>query len=374
VAGSLATVHAGDRPVSHAWGQLETTRIIISPPAEYLNRDWGPKKSTRWFFPGVPADGLRRILTQSGLSAAQVDALAAAAQADASTGGFVVTPPHAVVGGLAPDARAKLYMQLGRSSLNHAQEAPFRFFGSSIDEWLPVPQVSRETRAVVDPLIYRVGDFMYFADLDYVRDEIDDVDELQSLLKRLLRHVTYVARLRLDEPSQLAEAAEYWGRGGRRTDIRPLLESLAESDGDASIDIAHLLPIFARQYLYRYPKTTSSDLARPLLANCLWTALNFFSEEPDPKYLDVNVAAQALRNDYYFVHDNLQLGDIVTFSNMQGHLHHVAVYIADDLVFGKNGTSPLAPWTLLPIAQVKGHYAAEFQDGWRVAYLRKNGM
>jgi hypothetical protein len=172
----------------------------------------------------------------------------------------------------------------------------------------------------------------------------------------------------------LTEFAVYWGRGGRRSDIIPVLESLVESDGDPSIDIAHLLPTFARQYLYRYPRTTSNDLAKPLLSNCLWTALNFFADEPDPRFLDVNIAAKSLREDYYFVHDGLQLGDIVTFSTPQGQLHHVAVYIADDLVFGKNGSSPLAPWTILPIAQIKGHYAVEFQDGWLVAYLRKKGM
>ena len=40
----------------------------------------------------------------------------------------------------------------------------------------------------------------------------------------------------------------------------------------------------------------------------------------------------------------------------------------------KNRVAARTGATLTSIEQVKGHYAAEFQDGWRVAYLRKNGM
>lgn len=36
------------------------------------------------------------------------------------------------------------------------------------------------------------------------------------------------------------------------------------------------LPALARNHLYRYPKLTAADLDKPLLANCLWSALNFF--------------------------------------------------------------------------------------------------
>jgi hypothetical protein len=34
----------------------------------------------------------------------------------------------------------------------------------------------------------------------------------------------------------------------------------------------------------------AEDLQRPLLANCLWTALNSFGDEPDPWYQDIAFA------------------------------------------------------------------------------------
>jgi hypothetical protein len=32
------------------------------------------------------------------------------------------------------------------------------------------------------------------------------------------------------------------------------------------------------------------------------------------------------------------------------------VYLADDLVFTKNGTTPMAPWTLMTVEGLEGYY------------------
>lgn len=356
------------------WGQLEFTRIVISPPAEYLTREWGPVHPFEWTFPAAKTGDVQAILTGAGMAGDVVRSLMAAARTDPRVSGIVLSPSAEVIRGLAPEVRASLYIRLARSEFNPAQNAAYRYAGSSVDEWLAGPAISASTRKLVDPLIYRHAGFMYFADLDLVRPLITDADELQRLVKRLLRQVTVVAKLRLRDLPRLNEVAEYWGRGGRRTDIRPLLESIAEGEGDASIDITHLLPTLARHLLYRYPKTTSADLAKPELANCFWTALNFFSEVPDDRFLDLAVSVDALKRNYYFVQDAFQLGDVVTFSNKDGQLFHVAVFIADNLLFTKNGSSVLSPWSLQSLEQLKGYYAAEFVDGARVSYLRRKDM
>ena len=73
---------------------------------------------------------------------------------------------------------------------------------------------------------------------------------------------------------------------------------------------------------------------------------------PDDRYLDVGFAMKALRDDYFLVHDRQQLGDIAVFSSRDMNVFHVAVYLAADLVFTKNGAFSLAPWTILPIDRI----------------------
>ena len=226
----------------------------------------------------------------------------------------------------------------------------------------------------MEPLIYRDGDIMHFADAEIVRARIPDTLERQRLAKALLRQSTMLVRLSVDKSSEIQELAEYWGRGGRSTDIRPLLESVAGADSsESSIDIVHLLPAFARNRLYRYPKLTAADLDNRTLANCLWSSLNFFAAVPDDRFLDLNASLASLRSDYHIVESNHQLGDVIALLDAEGDLFHVVVYLADDLVFTKNGTSPVSPWTIMPLQRVKDYYRVQ-SDNPRLIYHRRNDL
>jgi hypothetical protein len=335
----------------------------------------------------MTGDELEALLVSFGLTREDATRLRNNARAATPVPGLFVVPDPALVARLTPEVRAKVYLWLGRSALSGYTEAPinfdqvssYRFFGESIDEWLNAP-LSVDTRRLVEPYIYRQNGFMYFADIEQVRSRIGSADELQRLAKRLLRHSTLLVYLRVPADSsdeELDALAEYWGRGGRRTDLRPLFESLRSErpiDGlRRAIDVSHLLPPLAREHLYRYPRPSVGDLERPLLANCLWTVLNFFNTEPDDRYLDPAVSMTALKSDYYIVQDNFQLGDVVAFSDSRGTLVHVAVYLAGDLLFSKNGTTALSPWSILPLDRFKGHYV-EYADDWKITYHRRKDM
>jgi hypothetical protein len=368
---------------SGPWGELVVTPITISPPIEYVSRQWGELQASVWHFPPLTGDELETRLMSYGLSREDAVRLRGTARS-ASIGGVFVVPDAALVARLSPEVRGRLYLDLGKiavsagpdAPINFDQESSYRFRGDSIDSWLGGPGLSAETHALVNPYIYQQNGFLYFADIEQVRSRIPNADELQLLAKRLLRHATMLVQLRIPDTAQIGAIAEYWGRGGRRTDLQPLLESVARSSGGQSgglIDISHLLPTLARNHLYRYPRPSVEDLQRPLLANCLWTALNFFAPVPDARYLDPPTALATLKTDYYLVQDNFQLGDVVAFTDAKGELVHVAVYIAGDLLFSKNGTSALAPWSILPIEYLKGHYV-EHADDWRISYHRRNDM
>ena len=361
-------------PRGGPWGRLDLTPIIVSPPIEYVAADWNRgARGSEWRFPSVSRDMLQAFLTTSGFDASQVGRVMAAATPEASTGGLVVRPDAELVRSLSTEQRARLYNQLAKSPLNIDQANAFRFAGASPEAWLAGSLISPDTRQLLQPLIYRNGEYLLFADPALLLPAIDSPDERQRLAKVLLRQATLLVRLTVDDAARVPSLAEYWGRGGRATDVRPLLESLTNTRTDHSIDIVHLLPSFARNRLYRYPKPTTADDEKPLLANCLWTVLNFFRDVPDDRFLDVPTALETLRRDYYVVESDFRLGDVVALVDDDGDLFHAAVYLADDLVFTKNGTSPVAPWIIMPTGRLIAFYAHRSSDP-RLIYHRRSDL
>jgi hypothetical protein len=355
------------------WGSLTLSPIVISPPLEYVAADMGPIATPEWQFPQMSREMVASSLAGVGLSDDQVRQAIAASRPDARIAGTIVRPDAALVRKLSPEARERLYVTLAQSPLNFDQQQAYRFRGASADEWLRGSSISAETRQLVAPLVYRSGPFVHFADMETVRQQIDDTEQLQLLVKTLVRQATMLVRLQVEDVEDIDELAEYWGRGGRRMDIRPLLESVAGGGTDRFIDIVHLLPTMARNSLFRYPRPTTADLQRPILANCLWTALNFFGLEPDDRFLDVETALKALETEYYNVEHGYRLGDIVAFIDEDGDLFHVAVYLAEDLVFSKNGMSPMAPWVILELEDVKGYYLTHSTNP-KLIFHRRNDL
>ncbi|MFO7695141.1 MAG: hypothetical protein R6V57_18810 [Vicinamibacterales bacterium] len=356
------------------WGRLDVTTLVISPPLELVGNEWGrPDGAGKdWYFPETSSAAAEAFLASAGLSPGQLSVLMATARRDPGINGLVVTPGADLLRALPPEVRARLYVQLAGSALNVNQVHAFRFAGASAEDWLGRSLISPETRRIVEPLFYRRGGHLYFADTELVRQQIADPEELRRLAKTLLRQKT--SRVRLAVPSMLdvPGLVEYWGRGGRRTDIRPLLESISAAESDGTVDIVHLLPAFARDRLYRYPLLTALDLNRPALANCLWTALNFFSVVPDDRYLDVQAAIDHLQRDYYLVENGLELGDVIVLLDERGVIYHAVVHLADNLVFTKNGTSPMAPWVILPLDAVVDYYRLRSENPRLLHHRRKD--
>lgn len=356
---------------SGPWGRLTMSPLVVSPPIEYVSTQFDPVEPPVWRLPHVTVDELTAFLAATGMARPDIDSIRATARPDAAIKGVVASPDPGLLRRLDPAMRSRIYVTLGRTTQNPAHAHSYRFLGRSAEDWLGGSSIASRTRALVEPLIYANDGFLHFADLDLIRSELDP-EELLRLVKVLNRHATMAISLSIDDVAQVAAVAEYWGRGGRRTDVRPLLESIASRGPGGSIDIVHLLPAFGRDHLYRYPRITAADLDRPVIANCLWTALNFFSQEPDDRFLDVPHALDTLRRDYYIIEQNFQLGDIIAFVDREGDIFHAAVYLAGNLVFSKNGTSPLAPWTIMSIDQVEGFYDTRAEEPQRIVHRRKD--
>lgn len=355
---------------SGVWGELVRTRILIEPPDEFLAEDYTTPASVRWVFPGYPADALDRLWTAAGLTAMERRLLAGCTRVDPATGARLVVPPGEFVLGLSRSARTTIYNALAAFVENPAQQEPFRFRATTEEEWFDHSGLAPTTVATVRRLLYRRGTSLLFSDHDLVLPMLPNRAERLKLVKTLARKSTLLLQLRVTPDSDLEGLAAYWGRGPRRKDVGALLRSLARRPGDTLIDVAHLLPRFPRARLFTYP--TMADHAGDTNYDCHWTSLNFFNDAPDHRFADAAVVQATLENDYTVVDGPRELGDILVFFRADGKAIHSCVYVADDVVFTKNGSAQVMPWMLMDLPDVIAFYPSD--PPLRVRAFRHRGF
>lgn len=364
-----------DRTAFHSrpgpWGELQYSRLLIEPPAEFTTEfaaeNATPDQPVVWVFKNFSADSLAALWRTVGLSPEQIATLGQPGRTRAGNDAMLVTPPPDLILALSAETRTALYSVLAAFPENSAQHEPFRFRADSAEEWLGDSHLPGETVALVKRLLYRRGTSLLFSDHAVVLPRIGSPAERTQLVKTLARKATLLVKLRVTPASDLGTLSEYWGRGPRRKDVRALLESISHSPQGATIDIAHLMPKFARAHLFTYPEPAAGATAHH---DCHWTSLNFFSDQPDERFSDVNVVKQTLENDYAPVTDRPLLGDVLLFTRPDGEVVHSCVFIADDIVFTKNGSSEAMPWILMSLSDVVAFYPADPPLSLRV-YRRK---
>ena len=254
---------------------------------------------------------------------------------------------------LSPKARGQIYHTLARYPQNTEQDEAFRFPANQLDDWLDNPKLSAPLRDQVRQLMYSNGRLSFFADLHIVLKSIPTAEDRVQLIKTLSRESTLLIRLHVHPDSDIDALAAYWGVGGRAKDVRPILESLQDVGG-YTIDIAHLLPGFARRRIYTYPRPTDGPSATAM--DCHWTAVNFFRDQPDDRFLDRKAVLETIEKEYYPIYGNLGLGDLILFVKPGERLIHTAVYIADDIVYTKNGSATSQPWMFMKLDDLKDFY------------------
>jgi len=291
-------------------------------------------------------------------------------EVDLTDDGLIMRPTPEVVLGLDPAERAALYVLLAEYEDNRDQRLAFRFYGKSLDEWTQRSPLRQEIRALIEPLIYRYGDYLFFADLRMIESKLPSEQERLRLIKTLSSQRTYRVELELTATSNLDKLVAYWGRGGRANSVAPILESAIGADGSGSVDITYLLPSYARRKIYTYPVASEFDTTQ--VPDCHWTALNFFNDDPDDDILEATAIRRVLKEDYYRIFGNPKLGDLVLYLDARNSLIHSAVYIADDLLFTKNGVNLSQPWMLTKIGEMKGFYPRH--KGLEVRYYRRKDI
>jgi hypothetical protein len=177
------------------------------------------------------------------------------------------------------------------------------------------------------------------------------------MAKALSRQHAVFAGLAIKPDTDIDKLAGYWSNipNVRFVDIRPLLEALKALPEGGNLSLFYLLPKFARDRLYTYP--LPSHPGDPV-QDCHWTTFNFSNDTPDNRFNDPNFAVQYISQNYYHISAPSLYGDILLLMTDKSEIKYSAVYLADDLVFTKNGNNYRQPWMIMRIPDLLATYPA----------------
>ena len=334
------------------WGEISYVTITLEIPKVWTSIEAYTGAPTRWFFDNMTPDQVKEVFRTAGLGTPQIDALMASAEADPGRGIFL-TPPESSILNLEPSARSYIYSVLGKFSENLAIREPHRYLTVNFNRWLDESTLPPETISVIRRLTIQRGRISLFSDVRLALATLTTFPEKQKLLQILSRQTTLMPTLNVRPESDIEALARYWSAGTRQEEILALMESLKRAPGGGQIDIVYLLPPFVRERIYTYPRKT-----QPPFPDCHYTSMNFFSVEEDDRFLNMPEVHKAVLNDYTVVKDSFRLGDIILFRKSDDEVVHACNYIADDIVFTKNGQSRGRPWVLMHMQDVIDMYSA----------------
>lgn len=354
------------RPPAHAaaqatpahsgpWGQLDSSRILIEPPEDFVPPFYLTAQPLRWTFTGATDITLSALWQAAGLSPLERQALDQPARREVTATGIVLQPDRELVLALSPEARAKIYAVLAAFPENPPQFDPFRGGVGAKEDWFDEAALPADVVALTRRMFYRRGNVVLFSDHDLVLPLLTDPADRIRYIKVLARKSALLVQVHVHHNTDVNALAAYWGQGRRSKDVRPILESLAQRPAGGTIDIVHLLPPFARALLYTYPVPPSR--AVDLRRDCHWTSFNFYNSQPDDRFANLELVQETILNEFYPTSGAPALGDIVMLMGAGERGVHSCVYIADDIVFTKNGPSFSTPWQLARLENVIEFYS-----------------
>ena len=350
------------------WGELITRDIGLERPAEFLTEEVASPQPETWTFNGLKPDAVKTLLTKDGLTSEQVAAIFAPGTFNAADSGTVLKPSADFLLSLDPETRRKLYLALAGLGVNLYLDYPYIFPGGSIESIYANTRLHPDDVALLKRLVYANGDARQLSDYQALLCQIPTVERRVALARALSRQSAVFAGLVIKPDTDIDKIAAYWGNvpNVRFTNIRPLLESLKELPEGGNLSLFYLLPKFARDRLYTFPLPPQSG--EPTM-DCHWSTFNFSNETPDNRFNDPNYAVQFIQKNYYQIAAPSQYGDILLLMNDRNEIKHSAVYLADDIVFTKNGNNYRQPWMLMRIPDLLATYPAT--PAMRPIYMRR---
>ncbi|MFZ2641500.1 MAG: hypothetical protein WA117_10920 [Verrucomicrobiia bacterium] len=337
------------------WGKLRCFYIFLEAPMEMVETFPLPSSKPRWSFPESELPKLPDLFKSAGLPDKFVAALLDPRNCAAEDGLLHLFPSVADVEAMTPMMRDVIYPQLAKCPANEFYCHPVRILTDTADEWFQSANLRPELIARIRQLSYRKLNCLVFSDLAVMMNHATSDSEARRIYKACTRTRSLMVQMELDDKTKLEPLLDYWtlGIGIRRKDIEPIMQAIINTDGVDRLGLSHVLPALARKLLYTYPGPEFSR--HGILPDCHWTSLNFFNYEPHEYLLDSRLATNLVLEKFETVKPPYRYGDILFFMD-GGAAFHSCVYLADDMVFTKNGRNALSPWVIMKIPEVQKIY------------------
>lgn len=340
------------------WGKLQCFYVFIEAPTEMMDELPTPDTKTKWSFPASDAARLPGLFEEAGLPRSFSEALLDPARRIIEDGKICLFPPLEMLAAMTPAMRNVIYPELAKLPDNKYHVSPVLITTDTVEEWYRSSALSPEIVSGIRRMAYHRGDCIAFSDLPAILNYARSDSEARQIYKACTRTRTLMVNLELPKnDTNVDEILDYWstGLGLRRNDVEPIIESIIETDGVDRLDIVHILPALTRRLLYTYP---DGEMSREgILPDCHWTSLNFFNYSPHEYLLDGRLATSSVLENFHAVDPPYQYGDILFFVDaLRGDAFHSCVYLADDIVYTKNGRNVFSPWILTKLADVKKIY------------------
>lgn len=332
------------------WGILESAPIRLEASESFIRADFCVTTPFVWRFlesdPAQVRDLLSKARVARDLAESLMDQISCAGDQ-----GCVISPTIDQIQRLTPRNREALYPIFGASHenpwvLNSMRESPARF-----EQAISMLGLTGDTLELARSLVFDLEGDKVLVDIAPICTRLSSEGK-RRFIRGFYAVDARLVKLRVDPDSDINAMERYWSGGWRSKDVGPILESLHRSPQGITIDVIHLIPSLARSLLNTFP-----DPRGPAY-NCHWTSLNFFAQVPDDRYLRDGEANRTINEQFRQINDGrLRLGDVLLFVREDGEAIHSANYIADDIVFTKNGVAEIEPWVLVSIDEVMRVYS-----------------
>jgi hypothetical protein len=251
---------------------------------------------------------------------------------------------------------------------NFAQAEPFRTTDLHLEGWLDANKLPPELIAEVKSLMWRRGSGLFFSDYNLVADKITSPTLKLALLRQLTHKSSVILTLQIPDGGEIDELIRYYSVNGRDDKVEPVMRAVSEAGG-GPLGMSNLLPAFPRVRLYRFPEPLPG---KDISQDCHWATFNFFNRGlPDERLNEAAFVGDVLRDSYMPVSGDPQFGDVVLLTLPDGSSIHSATYIADNIVFTKNGPSLAAPFIFSTVEDMLAFYPAS--ESIRLTYYRLKG-
>ena len=347
------------------WGELFTQDITLERPAAYLNDELKTVQAPVWTFRGMNVTQVKALFVANGLTQQKAEKALAPDRASARGTDTLFRPSEDFVFSLSPETRDWLYGAMRGLEVNLYLDSPYYYAKDHIEQMKGNARVHRDDLVRFKQLIYGGKDIRRFSDYETLMGRIPTLERRVAMAASLSRQEAVLARLCIRPDTDIDKVAMYWGSvpNVRFIDIRPMLEALKWLPKGGTISLMYLLPRFARDRLYTFPSPPARGEPVP---DCEWSTFNFSNVEPDNRFLDPAACLRYIDENFYKIAQPALCGDVLLFKKDNGQIRHSAVYLADDLVFTKNGKNHTMPWMIMRIADLQAVYS-----NCNIVYLRK---